>query len=208
MPNSVTAQWLQDAKKCLKVSSRIILITAASTIRLSKALEFLNSESEPRLGDVTILISDSRLKQHYEMPRGNPDSIYSHPLLGVVRDEFHNSRNATGQGYAALQELCSNALFCCGLSATPTPTRLDNVVNVAAALRIPGFGSTSTGSNTDIESVRHRLEPHVLMRTLESVDDKGKKLVQLPELTVMFAKVQPTAVEREFQDTMPVNVSL
>ncbi|KIO26179.1 hypothetical protein M407DRAFT_7970 [Tulasnella calospora MUT 4182] len=80
------------------------------------------------------------------------EGIFGVKPLAVYVDEMHNCRNQ-GILHYAVHQLCKDASVRVGLTATPIPTRLDNLLLQARAIHMDGFAG-SDGNQRISDAVR------------------------------------------------------
>lgn len=202
-------QWHQAALSALPEQLRIVVFTADSKLSFRTVIETHLTQDIP-LEDLVVIISDSQLAQHHTRFMADPelsDTIFAHPPLGVYRDEIHNDRTPSTQGYKALEALTQKALVCLGMTGTLVPNSLKSAVYIPAVLRVPGFDKHSTepllqSCSEGVNKVREALKDHVLCRGWNSLDPSGNRLVNLPPADFQVVHILPTQEEKAFQDSV------
>lgn len=210
-------QWEREASRCLSSNINISVLRKAD--HMQQAVLSLSSQTSGKAKTLFIIPAKQLAWWFKEAPG---EGLFRMPLLAVYVDEVHDYRNA-GEFTHAVSHLCGQAVVRLGLTATPLPTHLSNVLNELGILRVVGPegecplqlkpavsaslkgitpGDAADASKEQIRVIRRLLTPSILRRTRESKDQKGNPLVKLPPLTeepveIDLTERQMEVVERE-----------
>lgn len=148
VPDTVVRQWEAEAHRFLEPGVTEVLVYSKESHE-----DILSKVLGPRAGGYLIIISKSKLITAFSQAPGDAliedggdagvtsrvqPSLFCVPFLLVFVDELQNYRNF-GQAYLALQRLCSYASVRLGLTATPIPTRLENLLYECRAIGVEGL---------------------------------------------------------------------
>ncbi|KAJ7650479.1 SNF2 family N-terminal domain-containing protein [Roridomyces roridus] len=103
------------------------------------------------------------------------------PWRRIVIDECHNLRNSDTALYKKAMQLRADSRW--GLSGTPIINKLDDLRSLVALLRLcPPLGDIDFWKKA-IANLKEMMNCICLRRTKDMVDQDGKRIVQLPDVT-------------------------
>lgn len=208
-------QWEAEARRFLQEPIEIHIV--GKTKDMNQLAKRLQTSLRPKHQHL-IIISMSQLDRAYKHAsepeaQGQPShDFFQLDFLAAYVDELHFCRN-DGHLLKAVHSLTGRAALRLGLTATPLPTKFENILNEARAIHMDGSANEEAprriqavdrvfrkegavgGGRTNLPeeeaeatsivgSVRNLLFRSVLRRTTNSLDDKGRPLVDLPKCTV------------------------
>lgn len=162
VPDVTAVQWKREAEVFLEGPITTHLVTTHAA--MCKAVKTIKAASDKARH--LLVITKSQLKvaakhaataQSGDGPTNLAFSLFSLYFLAVFADELHLYRNRGGLS-SALEALCIRAVVRLGLTATPVPTRLENVLHAARALQINGLtGNEGSQQIQDAEAAHGRI---------------------------------------------------
>lgn len=234
VPDALAHQWEAEARRFLAGPISIHLVSDRNG--LSNTIHQVKKSPDPH-GSYLIIIPKSVLTASYKAVKNPKEAkpegdLYDIDLLSVYVDEMHLCRN-NNDLFETVYQLTKRALVRLGLTATPLPTTLTNVMYEGRALQMDGLvGETgqkniqhvntglgkakNIGSGTEkgwekvaeqVTLVKHILCKNVLRRTTSSRDSKGSPLLFLKPLSVSQVEIEMKEHEISALDALDALVS-
>lgn len=118
------------------MSPSLTVHTATTPKALQSAIDGIKDAQNP--SNHLLIISKSQLSASFKDPAS---PLFSIEFLATYVDELHNYRNKSTQSAAAVYHLTANAVVRVGLTATPLPTSLENILTEARVIHMHGLNN-------------------------------------------------------------------